>query len=282
MSAAAEQRRTPNPNVLFELGYAVAHLGWQRVIMLFNDEFGKLLDAPFDIDRHRISSYKLSPNDAKNKANLADLADTLSKGVLSVAEQNPTRPLGGDDLSPEQIKRKRDISNLKWVLGTIHFPTLDQMAAELPGILHYTATYFWEGFNGVVENSMFHLYDTEALGEINSIHKAWKICVTNGEQYHMTANSNVYVFKNPGDVPLTKNQEHVWQNIHNARSLLQLSQAKLLNLLRDRYLEIDVNETSSAAWREYVEFQRDMDQQFNLEGAYTSSAMSLKIGASST
>ncbi len=258
-------RRTPNPNVLFELGYAVAHLGWQRIIMLFNDEFGEVSDAPFDIDRHRISRYKLSPTDAKNKDKHARLADALSQGVISVAEKNPVRPLDGEQLSPEQIKRKRDISNLRWILGTIHFPTLDQMASDLPSILHYKATYFWEGFNAVVENSLFHLYDTEALDAIKLIHKSWKTCVSNGEQYHMTVNSNTYVFKNPGDAPLSKNQQRVWDAINNARTILQLSQTKLLTILRDRYLEIDVDEMNAAAWREYIEFQRDIEQQYEEE-----------------
>ncbi len=32
--------RMPNPNVTFELGYAVAYLGWERVVMLFNEALG--------------------------------------------------------------------------------------------------------------------------------------------------------------------------------------------------------------------------------------------------
>ncbi len=40
-------RPTPNPNVLIELGYAVKYLGWNRVIMAMNTEFGKPEDLPF-------------------------------------------------------------------------------------------------------------------------------------------------------------------------------------------------------------------------------------------
>jgi len=29
------QRKTPNPNVLIELGFAISQLGWHRIIMLF-------------------------------------------------------------------------------------------------------------------------------------------------------------------------------------------------------------------------------------------------------
>ena len=42
-------RPTPNPNVLVELGYAVKALGWNRVIMVMNTEYGKPEALPFDL-----------------------------------------------------------------------------------------------------------------------------------------------------------------------------------------------------------------------------------------
>ena len=42
----------PNPNVLLEYGYALHALGHDRVIAVFNEEFGKPDDLPFDL-RHR-------------------------------------------------------------------------------------------------------------------------------------------------------------------------------------------------------------------------------------
>lgn len=75
-SSGEECRKTPNPNVLFELGYAVSILGWGRVVMLFNKHFGKFPDdLPFDIDRHRASPYLLSEEDSKNKSNVIEIGD---------------------------------------------------------------------------------------------------------------------------------------------------------------------------------------------------------------
>ena len=34
-------RKTPNPNVLFELGYAIKTLGLERIVMVMNTAFGK-------------------------------------------------------------------------------------------------------------------------------------------------------------------------------------------------------------------------------------------------
>ena len=42
----------PNPNVLLEYGYVLHALGHERVIAIFNEEFGKCVDLPFEL-RHR-------------------------------------------------------------------------------------------------------------------------------------------------------------------------------------------------------------------------------------
>lgn len=46
-------RPAPNPNVLFELGFAVALLGWQRVIGVFNEVEGAPTSLPFDLLHRR-------------------------------------------------------------------------------------------------------------------------------------------------------------------------------------------------------------------------------------
>lgn len=261
-TAEACHRRIPNPNVIFELGFAVAHLGWARIVMLFNQEFGDLNDLPFDIDRHRTSPYRLSAADPKNRSNQGQLAASLRTGLLSVLDNRPVRPFDAVDLTPEYVRRKRDILNLKWILASVHFPTLDQMISDLPEILYSRALHFWEGFNGVVQNSLFHLYDDDAIAAITSLHQAWKTCVSNGEQYHMAANPNVHVFRNPGDGPLTAEQEAVWKDINLARAALQKSRNTLLDIVRDRYLEIDIEEMNNSAWREYLDFQRETEERF--------------------
>ena len=136
------------------------------------------------------------------------------------------------------------------------------MIEDLPELMHSRALHFWEGFNAVVKNSLFHLYDADLLATVKSMHKSWGICVSNGEQYHMATNPNIYVFKNPGDAPLTQRQERVWKTIDSARASLLGSQQGLLNSIRERYLEVDVEETNRAAWQEYKDMQRDIEQQF--------------------
>ena len=56
-------RRSPNPNVLIELGYALKGLGWQRIILPFNEHYGSKEDLPFDLEKNRLLKFRLSPED---------------------------------------------------------------------------------------------------------------------------------------------------------------------------------------------------------------------------
>lgn len=56
-------KKTPNPNVLLELGYATRCIGWNRTILVMNSTAGGGSDLPFDMSQHRWPiEYKLTEN----------------------------------------------------------------------------------------------------------------------------------------------------------------------------------------------------------------------------
>jgi len=61
------QRLSPNPNVLLELGYAIALLGWERIVLFFNENYGDGDDLPFDIRQHRRMNYSLAQDGIKSE-----------------------------------------------------------------------------------------------------------------------------------------------------------------------------------------------------------------------
>ena len=63
----AKGKPTANPNVLVELGFAVASLGWERIILIQNAVHGSPNKLPFDLRGRRIVTYKLAA-DASNRA----------------------------------------------------------------------------------------------------------------------------------------------------------------------------------------------------------------------
>lgn len=73
-------RPTPNPNVLYELGFASAILGWERIIMIQNTAFGNIEKLPFDLRGRRILQYHLD-NTIEGKA---DEKNKLKKQLTDV------------------------------------------------------------------------------------------------------------------------------------------------------------------------------------------------------
>jgi len=60
-------KKTPNPNVLIELGYAVKTLGWENIIMVINTAFGNPEELPFDLKNRRVMAYN-SPKESEDRA----------------------------------------------------------------------------------------------------------------------------------------------------------------------------------------------------------------------
>ena len=58
--ASKGNKGIPNPNVMIELGYASAKLGWDRVICVLNTEFGGLDMMPFDLRGRRTTPYQIT------------------------------------------------------------------------------------------------------------------------------------------------------------------------------------------------------------------------------
>ena len=74
-------RKTPNPNVLLELGYAAKNLTWSNVICVFNTAFGKTEDLPFDLRLRRMAVYSVS-EEQENKAEVRDSLSSFFQSAL--------------------------------------------------------------------------------------------------------------------------------------------------------------------------------------------------------
>ena len=72
-----ENKSTPNPNVLIELGYASKALGWNKIICLFDSNSGSIDDLPFDL-RHR----RITPYNPRNANEIKRLATIISRNII--------------------------------------------------------------------------------------------------------------------------------------------------------------------------------------------------------
>ncbi len=71
-----KQKLMPNPNVMIELGYAWARIGWKRLILVMNKANGDQEQLPFDL-RHRRFPYGYTVN--HEKGSIAEERKKLAK-----------------------------------------------------------------------------------------------------------------------------------------------------------------------------------------------------------
>lgn len=97
-------RLTPNPNVLIELGYALKSLGYERVILVFNEAYGKIANLPFDLKMRRLIVYSMPEVKEDRATERKKLQNELELAIRSSLIETPTNiPVSGDELSVNNI-----------------------------------------------------------------------------------------------------------------------------------------------------------------------------------
>lgn len=260
-TAISIERKTANPNVLIELGFALSQLGWERVIMVFNTVFGEFPQGlPFDIDRKRIGKFAVK--DKYDKSGKGSLKKLLYDALKEIIRHDPKKPFDKKKLSPEEKKRALDIIVLKRVMQTINIAVLDDFIERAPDYLHTKIVHFHLSFTSVIRSSHFHLYDLEALKLVKQLYKSWNESFS-AEAYRDTSDPNLLKFgTNPG-IPLTEKDKADYQKALKGVRKFRLTLKRLLNYLRNNYLEIDIEDLSRQAYEEYKDYYKDMTEKKN-------------------
>lgn len=86
-------RKTPNPNVLIELGYAAKCVGYGNVILVFNRAYGRPEELPFDLRFKKAVPYTLSDSDAEKSPQRTALVKALRTELKILLAQPNSVPL---------------------------------------------------------------------------------------------------------------------------------------------------------------------------------------------
>ncbi len=78
-----DNKQTPNPNVLFELGYAWHRLGENRVILVLNETFGLPENLPFDISKRCLVRYRFDPETPDGPGNARNSLTNQFKNLIT-------------------------------------------------------------------------------------------------------------------------------------------------------------------------------------------------------
>jgi hypothetical protein len=255
ITPSAAPRPCPNPNVGYELGYAVAEVGWDRIILLFNEAIGQFpKDIPFDFLQNRTGRYKFTDTDLSSARKPLD--DLLTAAILAVIDVNPKRPAELRGLTPEKIKHDNDVKNMDWVMSKIHLPTLDEHILELPHMITARALTFSEMSQPIVNSSLFNLYDPVLKSAVHNLFSSWQIALSHDAAYHDIWGGQAHVFTNPLDLPLGKRKQQIWDGIDKARTQMRAALDEILQRLREGYIEIDIHKTNDRAWKSYAAIQQ--------------------------
>lgn len=90
INPTSSERRTPNPNVLLELGYALNALSDDRVILVMNTTYGRIEDLPFDLKMRRVIPYNISSDEMNKAIERRRLAAVFKDAIIAAIASIPT------------------------------------------------------------------------------------------------------------------------------------------------------------------------------------------------
>jgi hypothetical protein len=83
-------KHVPNPNVMIELGYALAKITDRRIITVMNTVFGSPEDLPFDLAKHRWPiCYELKPSSKPTATERQELAKSIAQAIRDILASGP-------------------------------------------------------------------------------------------------------------------------------------------------------------------------------------------------
>lgn len=89
---AEDGTMAPNPNVAYELGYAVARLSWDRILLVVNEGYGEVERLPFDLEKRRAIPYRAQEGEKDRSEAKKGLVARLSAGIEAIARRQPIVP----------------------------------------------------------------------------------------------------------------------------------------------------------------------------------------------
>ena len=246
-------RPCPNPNVVFELGYAAARHGWHRIITLFNSALGEFPDdLPFDLAGRRVTDYHYPkrPPPAQSPLVMYDWIVAILNSDLGNLDSAHRR---GD---PSTVRRERDLRNLRNLLSLLDIPYLREFLDHMPRTFQVDIAVHCDAFTAHLREPLFHLYDPLLDGPVQRLATAWDRTLAHDGEYREIPAGNRYVFRNTGDL-LPARRQAIWDQIDQARKDTAHALGELLAQVRNEYVEIDLDETSRKARTFYAQYLND-------------------------
>jgi hypothetical protein len=164
-------KKIQNPNVLIELGYAVSQLGWDRIIILFNKDFGEFKDLPFDIEKRSCLDFKIIS--AEDKNGIGQLRENLIARFRQIIEANPERPSRMTEVLDKD--RANDIKTIKMILVWMAPTEMDYLLEHGSGRVKKSLLTGAQKFDDFTDSLTFHVTDKALRKRLLELADKWSL-----------------------------------------------------------------------------------------------------------
>lgn len=225
-------RKIQNPNVLIELGYAISQLGWDRIILLFNKEYGDFNDMPFDIEKRCCIDFKISSEADRN--GIGQLRENLSGRIVEIIQTNPEKPTLKTVV--ENKSRTNDVKTIMRILTWMPVQEMDSFLKHGRDKVKKSLTDNINRFCDFVESLTFHVTDERLRRRIYALYDQWQDMIERMKRMY-TLKGTDYVNNSvlKGTKRRSQTTDYFIDDIDKAY-------VSLLKLIRSEYPEIDVYE----------------------------------------
>ena len=240
----------PNPNVTFELGFAVAHLGWERVVLLYNTAVAQLERLPFDFDHNRISVFRVSPKEPTEKQT-ARLYALVEVAVETILIARPLRPRDEEGKSVEEVRHARDVATLTRMLGQISTGFIDQHTKSIPEHIFFSAPFTADILREAVVTLSLKLHDKRLEDLLARISKSLDKTLKFDRLYREMNSIGVQSISHINEPTIANRRKEDVERQQKANVKLMSAMAKFVELVHSDYPEIDLTKLDEAARGRY-------------------------------
>lgn len=234
-------RRTPNPNVVFELGFAAAILGWERIILMRVKGTDGFEDIPFDFRQHRTLDISTEGTPAQRRErHLGSVTEAIEKIWLNkpirVGTFNSKR--GAEELASDEDVVRR-------LLAAIDVDELELALETLPFHLRFGFIQNWELFRGAYSAVGNHLFNQELRSSFDQFHLSWSKLMDYANHFEPAAKTaDYYAFRKS---QASSHLDDARGRLSEDRGLFEVRLRQVVQVVKKNFPTIDIKETSLIA-----------------------------------
>lgn len=250
-------RLTSNPNVLIELGYAAAVLGWESIMTFFNEHYGRIEDLPFDLRGRRHHKFNLSPTATKDEINRVSARITQEmiaqiKNIL-IREKLPT-PEVKKSKSSQHIRYESDVKTIKWFLSRVSTRDIESYVSnfinrEILDLDLLDDFYELE----LVNSPRFHFYDSKLKDKFKNLKNWLGKTLDHGVDFTFYNESLYKLYRSDHNQTVA---DQTFLLIKKEMIALQSALTSLLKYIHENYEDVDTRYLN----KEAIKYKKTQDE----------------------